>query len=1533
MSFPLRAVHPGSAVVLACTLVLAACGGPEVRAVFATAAAFTHAEDTALEGTLQGTGTEGASLTFRAVTQPSHGTLEVQSGGGFRYSPAPDYAGEDRFTFEVDDGTATSEPAEISITVTPVNDAPVVQGQASALVTPEDTPLALSAANLVVSDVDDALETLTLEVLPGANFTWAGGVLTPAADFHGTLTLEVEVSDGEASVPAQLEVTVTPVDDAPKIAGQAHPLSTPEDTSLTLSIADVMVADVDSPGSTLSFAVLDGPGYTRLGNAVTPAADFNGDLQVMVAVANEDTQSNPFSLLVTVVPVNDAPVITAQAHPITTAEDTSFQVALTHVNVVDVDHPTSALAIQVLDGPGYTHLGNTVTPPPNFHGALTVAVTVTDGVEGSAPFSLQVTVTPVEDSPVITAQARALSTAEDTALALSLADVTVTDVDSTSFSLVVLNGTNYSHAGTTVTPAADFSGTLQVNVAASDGQTQSAPFPLQITVTPVNDPPVITAQARALSTPEDTPLTLALADVTASDVDSASLTLSVLAGTNYARTGNTVTPSANFNGTLRVNVTVSDGAAQSAPFELAVTVGSVNDAPVITAQARALSTPEDTAFTVTLADLTVVDADHPASALSIQVQGGTNYTVAGTTVTPALNFNGSLQIPVRVSDGEDSSAVFNLAVTVTPVNDLPRVVGQVALAVDEETPITLSLAHFTLEDPDNTPPQGFSLQVLAGTNYTFSGTTVTPVANYSGTLSVQITAHDGSGAGPVYPAQVTVRPVNKPPRAVADAFRTSANTELTVAAGAGVLANDSDRESSVRVTAFNATGTQGGTVQLSPDGSLVFRPRAGFVGNDTFQYTVTETVGTQTATATVSVAVVGPAIWYVDSAVATSGDGRSHAPFKQLSQAQTASGDGDILFVYRGNGTAYGNVVLKQDQALVGEAAGLVRPENPPIPPGARPVLGGGSGTAVTLAARNQVRGLDVSNVAGSGVVGTGVANVTLTGVGVNAATDGLVLNGTGSAQGRLEAVTVTTTNGRALVASGFSTLTLPDSQVTLTAVGGPALDLSSIGTLNATVRSISSSQSTSHGVRLEGVAGTFGVQQAVALTRPTTSGMLVRTSNGTFTVPRLDVQQGSRGLTVDGFNGTFTLGPSTGAAGAGGTIQNTVDEGVLLANASGITLRRLAVHATGADGLRVPDGAKVTNLTVLDSLFFQAGNASTEHALNFGRGTNTGSAQLDGTVLVQNTTLEASGGGGLFLENGGGVLTLTLDGLSVQSTGPGTAGVLVRADSSRPTSAPPQVTLTVRASNFSGVPVGANGLDIATEGGAANVTATVEDNLFHNTSGQGNNALRLSADGTGAALTAFVRRNSVRNWNGHAFLLQTGDENADLRATVEDNTIGDGSNPSVVGSAAGSGIRVLLDADPLGTSARGRVALRNNVIGKTGDSGIQVVARQGQALANNRLDVILQNNRVTAPANDAIRLAVSESTTLCAAVTGNTLTPAPGRMGLFLTQSAPAGFLVQGVGPSPTASTVQSYLAANNTANPVLASGTFQSTPACLVP
>ncbi|SHG54634.1 gliding motility-associated C-terminal domain-containing protein [Chryseolinea serpens] len=755
-------------------------------------------------------------------------------------TPALGFSGTLIVKVQVSDGTASSNVFDLNVTVGPVNDPPVIIGQ-NAVSMLEDQTRTMVVTDVLILDLDDTYPGgFTLTVLPGTNYAFAGNVVTPALNFNGPLTVNVKVNDGDAdSSPFGVAVTVTPVNDPPSITGQ-NTVTINESQARTIQFSDLLVSDVDNSyptGFTLSVAA--GANYAVAGNTITPNAGFSGTLSVNVSVSDGAAGSGTFPLQVNVVPVNDPPVISGQ-NVVSMAEDQSRLIQVTDVLITDPDDTyPGGFTLTVLPGTNYTASGNTITPVLNFNGTLTVNVKVNDGDADSPTFGLSVTVTPVNDAPVITGQV-AVSTAEDTPKLIALANVTVSDPDNTTFTLVVEAGTSYTFSGNTITPALNFNGTLSVNVHVSDGTAVSASFPLQVTVTPVNDVPVINGQA-TLSTPEETAYTIPITALAVTDPDNAfptGFTMTVGAGANYTLSGATVTPAANFTGILTINVLVNDGTANSAVFPLKITVTPVNDPPVITAQSP-LTVAEDGSITLQLSQFTVTDIDN-TTGFSLSVGSGSNYTVSGLTVTPATNYNGPLTVPVTVSDGTSSSAVFNASITVTPVNDAPQITGQVPLTIAEVQPIPLTLSQLTVLDPDNTYPNDFTLFVLAGANYSVSGNVVTPAPNFSGTLLVKVFVSDGTANSPFYNLQISVNATNDPPVitgqqalavnednpitivlanvTVTDPDNTTADMTLTVLAGTGYTFSGNTVTPSLN---FNGTLTvkvkvNDGTVDSAP---------------------------------------------------------------------------------------------------------------------------------------------------------------------------------------------------------------------------------------------------------------------------------------------------------------------------------------------------------------------------------------------------------------------------------------------------------------------------------------------------------------------------------------------------------------------------------------------------------------------------------------------------------------------------------------------------------------------------------------------
>jgi hypothetical protein len=343
--------------------------------------------------------------------------------------------------------------------------------------------------------------------------------------------------------------------------------------------------------------------------------------------------------------------------------------------------------------------------------------------------------------------------------------LTLSNVILTSGSARVSGTPTQAHVGTHAV-------TLRVtNLSTTQNVTQS----FSITVSNVNDAPVITGQTpNPIPLQEETALTIVFTHLTVTDPDNTyptGFTLSVQNGANYTRSGNTITPSANFVGILNVPVQVKDGTTNSNAFNVRVNVANVNDAPTITGQTpNPIPLQEDTALAIALTHLTVTDADNAyPTGFTLSVQNGANYTRSGNTITPTSNFVGTLSVPVQVNDGTTNSNTFNVQIQVAAVNDAPVITGQTPnpIPLARNTPLTIQLSHLTVSDPDDVYPTGFSLAVLNGTNYTVSGTTITPVTNFVGTLSVAVRVNDNPANSNTFGLQVSVQIPNRPPEIVA----------------------------------------------------------------------------------------------------------------------------------------------------------------------------------------------------------------------------------------------------------------------------------------------------------------------------------------------------------------------------------------------------------------------------------------------------------------------------------------------------------------------------------------------------------------------------------------------------------------------------------------------------------------------------------------------------------------------------------------------------------------------------------------------
>ena len=788
-----------------------------------------------------------------------NGTVVINASGTITYTPNKNFNGTDTITYTISDGNGGTSTAIVTVTVAPVNDAPVADPPLPPQTGVDGTAVSIPVAGNF-KDVDGDPLTFTATGLPaGLSINPITGVISGTIDKNasqpngGVYSVTVTASDGKGGTASTtFAYTIT---NPPPVAAN-DTAATNEDVPVTIA---VLANDTDPDADPLTVTAASAGNGTVIINAngtvtYTPNKDFNGTDTITYTISDGNGGTSTATVTVTVAPVNDPPV--ARPDTATTNEDTPVTVAVL-ANDTDIDgNPLTVTAASAPNGTVVINPDGTIryTPNANFNGTDTITYTISDGQGGTSTSTVTVVVAPVNDPPVAANDTG--TTNEDTPVTLAVL-ANDTDVDGDKLTVTGATATNgtvtVNPDGTiTFTPNPNFNGVAVVTYTISDGKGGTSTATATITVAPVNDPPVATNDTA--TTNEDTPVAVPVL-ANDRDVDGNPLTVTAATATNGTVIINpdgtiTYTPKANFNGTDTITYTISDGQGGFSTATVTVTIVPVNDPPVAANDVAA--TPEDQSVNIpvlgndTDADgdpLTVTAASAPNGTVTINPDGSIRYT-------PNANFNGTDTITYTISDGKGGTSTATVTVTVAPVND-PPIARPDTATVNEDTPLTLD-PRLNDSDPEGDPltvtnAVAANGRVVINPNGTI---TYTPNANFNGTDTITYTVSDGKGGFTTSTVTVTVVPVNDPPIAIADAATTNQNVAIDAL---NVLGNDSDVDRDP-LTVTTATAANG-TVTINPDGTLRYVPNPLFVGNDTITYTISDGKG-GTATATVTVTVL-----------------------------------------------------------------------------------------------------------------------------------------------------------------------------------------------------------------------------------------------------------------------------------------------------------------------------------------------------------------------------------------------------------------------------------------------------------------------------------------------------------------------------------------------------------------------------------------------------------------------------------------------------------------------------------------------------
>ncbi|MGA7672504.1 MAG: Ig-like domain-containing protein, partial [Nitrolancea sp.] len=802
-----------------------------------------------------------------------------------------------------------------------------------------------------------------------------------------------------------------------------------------------------------------------------------------------------------------------------------------------------------------------------------------------------------------------------------------------------------------------------------------------------------------------------------------------------------------------------------------------------------------------------------------------------------------------------------------------------------------------------------------------------------------------------------------PPVAVADSFAATGNVSITVPSTDGVLTNDT--LNTATLSGFDASSVHGGTVAVDSNGGFTYDPPAGYVGDDTFTYTLTNPGGSSTATVTVTVSNM---IWFInnDTNAPAGNDGRLGSPFSSISAFNTAGGGsaGDVIFVHTGTSSYLSGFTLKSSQKLLGQGVdltsnlGFTPATYSDALPGAltNPTVTNASGTGVSLGTNNTIKGLTIGTTSGAGISGSSFGTLTVGTVTINGG--GLIASlATGTLAVTLDSATSTSSTGFALSISGVSgTFTVTGATSISSAVGGVSITSSSSLTSIFNGLTVSNSGQSGFIMNSGGTVTVNGSTNSIATTSGTGLSLTsVNLGASGMTFKSVSASGGANGILVNGVGGTGHLsvtgaGSSTqGGDASGGTIQNTSGAGISLSGVTSPYFNNMKIQNTasapGIDGTDV-HGFAFTYGTISGSGSASHGAFDSNIAFNDNGGTVD---NVDGAVTITNNILSAAFQSGVDILNNSGTIsdlnissnTITSDASAANSAG---SGIRVQALGSSSSVA----SITEGELNSNVIHNFPNGAGIVVSGGNVTSLAASAGNLGTSGASQvqidsnlisgenvanplGTNCILVTTAGTGSGFVDVSNNGTVANplaFNRGNCISINATGVYTLTATVNNNVVKPQSQiGGAYGIAGGADKQVMGDASTADSAVLNLTANGNNVSSTLGVGMYFLANSQGT------LNAKIQNNTVTAPtdpgtARPAIRVDSGSSagtavnTTVCLQISGNTATGS--NVGGFQfdgialrkqgNTTTPNAFGIVGMSPSPgTDDQMQTYVRSQN--------------------
>ena len=872
---------------------------------------------------------DGDPLSASIVTGPVHGSLTLNGNGTFTYTPTTGFIGTDTFVYAASDGALSSD-ATATLTVQALS--PTAQNDSYSLI--HDHTLTVSAASGVLSnDSAPDNEALTAALVAGPShgtltFQADGSfVYTPNTHYVGQDSFTYQaIAAGTSSSPAIVTLNVT--NQAPVTGAISYSLL--HDRTDSVSAAQgVLTAANDADGDALTATLVTGTSNGTLvlnsdgSFAYTPQAGYLGQDNFQYKVSDGITYSNTATVSISV--IGHAPVACPVSYALT--QDQTLQVTSGGVLANDSDPDGYSLTASVVTGPTHGSLtlnsnGTfTYTPTTGFIGTDTFVYAASNGALSSNA-TVTLTVQPLPP----TTQNSSYSVVHDRTLSVSAVNgVLSTDSapDNETLTAALVAGpsdgtlTLQSDGAFVYKPSTHYVGQDSFTYQAIAAGQPSSPTTVTLTVT--NEAPTANAISYTLLHDRTDSVSASQGVLTAaSDADGDALTVTLVSGpSNGTLVLNSdgsfgYTPQAGYLGQDSFQYEVSDGITYSNTATVSISV--IGHAPVANPVSYKLT--QDQTLQVTSGGVLANDSDPDGYSLTASVvtgptHGSLTLNANGTfTYTPTTGFIGTDTFVYAASNGALSST----ATATLTVQALPPTAQNASYSLIHDRTLTVSVANGVLSNDSAPDNETLTAALVAGPSY---GTLIfqsdgsfvyTPSTHYVGQDSF---TYQAIAAGAVSsPAIVTLNVTDQAPVASALSYSLLHDRPYSVGAAQGVLSGATDADNDP-LTALVLTGPSNGTLVLNSDGSFTYTPNAGYVGQDSFQYAVSDGITTSN-TATVSLAVID------HSPVANPGA----YTLTQDQTLQVSSGgvladdsdpDGDSVTASLVTGPAHGSLTLNPD--------------------------------------------------------------------------------------------------------------------------------------------------------------------------------------------------------------------------------------------------------------------------------------------------------------------------------------------------------------------------------------------------------------------------------------------------------------------------------------------------------------------------------------------------------------------------------------------------------------------------------------------